>query len=243
MLPIPDKSLFPGTGPGGNGMPEKMRSQGQWLAAIKTLGCMSCHQLGNKPTRHISKDLGRFDSSYPAWMHRLQIGPAAEIMVRNIGEIDTTRALRNFADWTDKIAAGALPQAKPARPSGVERNVVITLWDWADPKEYLHDEIATDKRNPTLNANGKIYGATEDSTDLVPVLDPGPHGVADRSTCATPTRRRHVHLDGQFPAAVALLGHREMWDAQTTPHNPMFDHSGRIWLTTRIRQAEHARLL
>ena len=32
MLKIPDKSEFPGTGPKGNGMPEKLKSQGQWLA-------------------------------------------------------------------------------------------------------------------------------------------------------------------------------------------------------------------
>src|SRR5262249_30671174 len=74
MLRIPDKSLFPGTGAGGNGMSERVRSQGQWLAGVKTLGCGSCHQIGNKPTRQISKELGSFDSSYAAWMRRLQIG-------------------------------------------------------------------------------------------------------------------------------------------------------------------------
>jgi hypothetical protein len=37
---------------------------------------------------------------------------------------------------------------------------VVTLWDWADPKVYLHDAISTDKRNPTVNANGPIYDQT-----------------------------------------------------------------------------------
>ena len=32
MLKIPDKSEFPGTGEEGNGMPEKLKSQGQWLS-------------------------------------------------------------------------------------------------------------------------------------------------------------------------------------------------------------------
>src|SRR5438552_3043541 len=63
MLEIPDKSLFPGTGPNGNGMPERIKSQGQWIATLKTHGCNSCHQVGNKPTRTISKALGEFDSS------------------------------------------------------------------------------------------------------------------------------------------------------------------------------------
>jgi hypothetical protein len=46
-------------------------------------------------------------------------------MVTNIGRLDTQRALKLFADWTDRIAAGALPQAAPQRPQGVERNVVV----------------------------------------------------------------------------------------------------------------------
>ncbi len=46
------------------------------------------------------------------------------------------------------------------------------MWDWSTPKDYLHDAISTDKRNPTVNANGLIYGSPEESTDMVPVLDP-----------------------------------------------------------------------
>ena len=36
----------------------------------------------------------------------------------------------------------------------------------------MHDEIASDKRDPTVNAGGPIYGATEESTQDLPVLDP-----------------------------------------------------------------------
>ena len=43
------------------------------------------------------------------------------------------------------------------------------------PKAYLHDEIATDRRNPTVNAHGPLYGSPEESTDLVPILDPIRH--------------------------------------------------------------------
>ena len=79
----------------------------------------------------------------------------------------------NFGDWTDRIAKPASSRSrKPPRPQGVERNVVITEWDWRPPTTYLHDEISTDKRNPTLNAYGKIYGSPEESSDYIPVLDP-----------------------------------------------------------------------
>ena len=49
---------------------------------------------------------------------------------------------------------------------------MVSVWDWSSPKAYLHDEISTDKRKPTVNAYGKLYGSTEESTDFFPVLDP-----------------------------------------------------------------------
>ena len=171
LLHVPEKSEFPGTGPKGNGIPENMKSQGQWLHLLKTDSCWSCHQMGDKATREIPKNLGHFDSSTAAWARRLLSGQAGNNMINGLGQLGPERALKMFADWSDRIAAGELPPIPP-RPQGVERNVVITEWDWADPKAYLHDEIATDKRNPTLNANGRIYGAAELSVDYLPTLDP-----------------------------------------------------------------------
>src|SRR5262245_15922165 len=172
MLKVTAKSEFPGTGRNGNGMPEDLKSQAQWLDIVKTNGCYGCHQMGNNATRTIPKEFGHFKTSVEAWERRIQSGQAMTQMVTNIGRLDTQRAFKLFADWTNRVAAGELPASKPSRPQGVERNVVITLWDWAGPKDYLHDEISTDRRNPTINANGMIYGATEESTDLMPVLDP-----------------------------------------------------------------------
>ena len=71
-----------------------------------------------------------------------------------------------LADWTTRIQQGELPTEAPARPQGIERNIVVTQWDWADPKAYLHDEIATDKRNPTVNAYGPLYGSPEESATI-----------------------------------------------------------------------------
>src|SRR5499427_9623200 len=63
MLGIPDKSHFPGTGEKGNGIPENLKRQEQWLDVVKTNGCVTCHQLGNKATRTIPKQLGEFKTS------------------------------------------------------------------------------------------------------------------------------------------------------------------------------------
>jgi hypothetical protein len=240
MLHIPEKGMFPGkgSGPNGNGMSESVKTQGHWLAILKTHACNSCHQLGNKPTRTISPALGEFKSSYDAWAHRVQVGPAAEVMVRDIGHIDTPLALKNFADWTDRIAKGELPKTKPDRPQGVERNVVVTMWDWGDAKTYLHDEIATDKRNPTVNAWGKLYSSTEDSTDNMPVLDPKTNSVSylKMTPRDADTPAGSFIQTGKFQAQPSpYWGTEKIWHSQTTVHNPMFDQDGRVWLTARIR--------
>ncbi len=83
---------------------------------------------------------------------------------------------RMFADWTDQIAAGAVPKQVPPRPSGLERNVVVTLWDWAVPTGGRSDGAASDDRIGTNNANGPIWGVIQ-SDDLLVSIDP----VANRA--------------------------------------------------------------
>ena len=118
MLKIPDKSEFPGTGEKGNGMPEKLKHQAQWLDVVKTNGCNTCHQLGNKATRTIAKQLGEFKSSSEAWQRRILSGQAMTSMLSAVDRIDSNRAMALFGDWTDRIAAGEVPKSKPPRPAG-----------------------------------------------------------------------------------------------------------------------------
>jgi hypothetical protein len=233
LLKIPDKSQFPGTGPEGNGMPKNVRSQGQWLDIVKTDGCYTCHQLGDKATREIPAALGHSDSSTEAWERRIQAGQAMTSMVNNIARLDTQPALKLFADWTDRIKAGELPKETPTRPQGVERNIVVTLWDWAGPTHYLHDEVSTDRRNPTVNANGKLYGSTEESTDLVPILDPM---ASAKSNFRMPVLDPKTPSTADLPLGLSpYWGDKPIWDAKTSIHNPMFDAKGRVWFTARIR--------
>jgi hypothetical protein len=237
MLKVPDKSEFPGTGPNGNGIAEAMKTQNQWLDIVKTDGCYTCHQLGNKATRTIPKELGEFPSSEEAWARRIQSGQAMTQMVNNMGRLGPTRGFKLFADWTDRIATGQLPASQPSRPQGMERNVVITLWDWATPKAYLHDEVATDKRNPTVNANGLLYGAPEESTDLAPTLDPVRHMA---SQVKMPVRDPQTPSSKQNPMLPSpYWGEEIIWDSQTSMHNPMFDEQGQIWFTSRVRPPDN----
>ena len=237
MLKIPDKTLFPGTGETGNGMPEKLRHQEQWLDVVKTNGCNTCHQLGNKATRTIPKELGTFKNPADAWQRRIVSGQAMTSMLNAMNRIEPKLAAQLYGDWTDRIAAGALPNAKPARPQGVERNVVVTVWDWSNPRAYLHDEISTDKRNPTVNANGPIFGATELSTDLVPVLDPVRHRAFEIKHPVRDPNTPSARTDALTPSP--YWGAEPIWDSQSNQHNPMMDEKARVWFTARIRPPDN----
>ena len=236
MLKVPEKSEFPGKGLP-NGLPERLTSQGQWLDMVKTNGCYACHQLGNKLTRTLPKGLGPFNTSVEAWTRRVLSGQAMTQMGDRLGKMDAQRAIALFAEWSDRIAAGELPKTRPERPQGVERNVVVTLWDWGRPDAYLHDQISTDKRNPTINANGLIYGSPEDSTDFVPMLDPVRHVASEVKhpvrDAKTPTSKNDPMLPSQF------WGASPPWDSQTVNHNLMFDERGRVWFTPRVRHPDN----
>ena len=232
MLQIPDKSQFPGTGAQGNGIAPAMKTQAQWIDTVKN-SCQSCHALGSKGVRTIPKEWGHFDNSVQAWTKRLQAGQAETNMAVTLGRLGPKKALALFADWTDRIAAGELPSSKPQRPQGVERNVVISMWEWSTPKAYLHDAISTDKRNPRVNANGLIYGSPEESTDMVPVLNPLTNEA---------WQIKHPYRDANTPSSLdyphghsVYWGDQQIWDGHTTIHNPMFDEKGRVWFTTRVR--------
>ncbi len=217
MLRIPEGGDFPGTGPQGNGISPNVKSQSEWIRLIKSGGCTACHQLGTQGTREIPKALGTFPSLVHAWDRRIQSGQAGGNMVGGLNQLGKERALLLFADWTDRINRGEVPPA-PSRPQGVERNVVITMWDWADPKSYLHDVVSTDRRKPTLNANGLLYGALELSADYTPVLDPVKNTI-DRSS-ADGARSQHAADAPEDAGAVPVLRRGSDLDEQEQRPQP-----------------------
>ncbi len=234
MLTIPDQSQFSGP-KRDESMPESITAQWEWLNTIKTTGCIACHGIGTLGTRTIPAALGHFDSSADAWARRVQSGQAATTMANAISRLDPQLAFKHFGAWTDRIAKGELPFAKPPRPQGVERNVVLTLWDWSRPTAYLHDLTPTDRRNPTVNANGKLYGTAEKSTDYLPVLDPA-HNSA--SEIKHPVRDPNTPTTKAAPMEPSpYWGAEPIWDSESVTHNPMMDEKGRVWFTVRIRPA------
>lgn len=237
LLEVPGKGEFPGTGPNGNGFSPDIKTQADFLRNIKSGNCMACHQLGSKGTREIPDALGTFDSSYDAWARRIQSGQAGASMINGLQRIGFEGSIEMFADWTDRIAGGEVPETPP-RPQGLERNVVITQWDWADPKAYLHDLVSTDRRDPTVNPNGKIYGALEASADYLPVLDPVTHEISQVPlTVRDPSTEPASGPD--MPQPSPYWGDEAIWNSKTNVHNPMLDAAGRVWITAAVRPPDN----
>jgi hypothetical protein len=233
MMKIPDKSEFGGKGK----IPAKM-TQNEYLNLVKSNGCANCHSIGNRSMRtfpdNVPFPLGKFATSEEAWLRRIQSGqgghPMFETAIKQLGG----ESLRFLADWTDRIAKGELPHTKPTRPQGVERNIVVTTWDWLDDKHYLHDLIASDRRFPNVNAYGPVYGSTELSVDIIPIVNPKTHTA---KSFPTPVR------DPDTPVAMEegpmqpspYWGNERIWTSKANNHNGMFDRKGRVWFAAAVR--------
>jgi hypothetical protein len=234
MMKIPPADAFGGK----SGIPENI-TQADWLRQMNNVDCIGCHQLGQESTRTVPAQFGKL-SGEEAWMRRTQSGQAGEMMTNRLAGQFGGVPYKYFGDWTDRVAKGELPKNKPPRPQGVERSVVITWWEWSTPDKYLHDLISSDRRHPTVNAYGPLFGSPEYSTDNMPILDPKTNTV---SFFKLPVRDADMPLSlGPGHAASlkpmqpsAYWGDRQLWDTRANNHNSMVGKDGRLWLAAAFR--------
>ncbi|HTM09695.1 MAG TPA: carboxypeptidase-like regulatory domain-containing protein [Verrucomicrobiae bacterium] len=239
MMKIPAPSEFGGKG----NIPAKLK-QNDWINSMKSNGCIGCHQIGQESTRtfpaNVPYPLGKFGSSQEGWIRRIQSGQSGESMFNTLMNEMGGAPAEYLADWTDRIAKGELPHATPPRPQGIERNIVVTTWDWMDAKHYLHDLIASDRRKPTVNAYGPLFGSAEYSTDLIPILDPVKNTAktfkAPVRDANTPEALGPGHAaSAQAMQPSAYWGPEKVWDTKVNNHNGMIDSKGRVWFAAVVR--------
>ena len=214
--------------------PDTYANQGEWLSDFK--GCWTCHNMGSKATRELPPNLGKFSSSTAAWQRFISSGQVGRGMMNTIDHMGRARTLAMYADWGDRIARGEVPP-KPPRPQGVERNVVLTEYDWSVRASFLHALISTDKRNPTVNADGGIYGAVwsegalaavypaENTKEMIPVPLPNEE---DRPKLPRTSPRSQVEPSLYF-------GNELVWDDPVNPGPITMDEKGRVWFNVENR--------
>src|SRR5262252_6173629 len=237
MLKIPPASDF-----GGSTDIPKNITQDNWLRQMNNIDCIGCHQLGQEATRTIPAALGKFDSGTEAWQRRIQSGQSGEMMTNRIAGQFGGVPYKYFGEWTDRVAKGELPKNKPPRPEGEERNVVVTSWEWSTPDKYLHDLISSDRRYPTVNAYGPLFGSPEYSTDNMPILDPKTNKVSyfkmpvadpEAPESLGPPLHASASMKPMLPSA--YWGDEKIWSQKANNHNGMFDKKGRVWFAAAVR--------
>ena len=242
LISVPEKADFPGTGARGNGISPQMKTQGQFLAWLKNGSCYTCHQLGDRPTREVPKELGSFATTRDAWFRRIQSGQAGSDMVREMGLLGMERALNMFANWTDRIVSGEVPAAPP-RPQGLERNIVITQWNWGDEAIWTS---RSDVHNPMLDSQGRLWltarirtpnapayckaGSTHPSAKRFPI-DMSVRQVA----LYDPKTKKITYIDTCFDTHHLMFGE----DANNTLWFNGYDSRYLGWLNTKMFDETH----
>jgi hypothetical protein len=193
--------------------------------------------MGTKMMREIEPNLGTFDSPSLAWERRILSGQDGFRMKITMDRFGHDRGLAMFADWTNRIAAGELPPAAPPRPQGIERNVVVTLWEVDTDKSFIHDIVSTSELNPTENAYGTVYASDFLSGELwalnlkdnskTMIRVPVRH-EADRKLMA-PTMPQNE------TAPSPVWGNELIWNDTNYIGMPHMDSKGRLWLHAQTR--------
>ncbi len=226
MMRIPEAGEFPGTGPQGNGINPEHQEPGGVDADDQVGRLHRVPSARHQGDARNSEGARHFPSLQHAWERRLASGQAGAQMLNGINNLGKERALLLFADWTDRINRGEVPPAPP-RPQGVERNVVITMWDWADPKvvparrgvdrspQPDGEREWTALRRARAERRLRAGARSEDAHDQ----------LGFRSASAIPTRRRPRR---RWPAPSPYFGEEPIWTSKNNVHNPMLDEKGRL---------------
>jgi len=193
-------------------------------ASFKTDGCFHCHAVGGKARRAPSrKRLGKFSNGYEAWTRRIQSGQASKDMVETIERFGTERGLKILGDLrpTGLQPASCRPSSRRVRKA-LERNVVITVWDWSGPK----DLTSTTRSPPTSASHGQSQWPRSmgrprtERGDFIPILDPVTHTATTVKLPVRDPKTPSASSTAMF-AASPYWGDEKLWTPQTIPHSLM----------------------
>ena len=208
MLKIPEANLFPGTGL----RPATACRHDEGSGPVAPLPEDRQLQLLPPDRRQVDPHDSRF--ARPFQHRRRSLGTPHPVGPGEPADGQRHRQFRHGAraDRISAIGPTASPRANcPSRSRRVRSASSATSSSPSGTgtrrKAYLHDEIATDRRNPTVNAHGLIYGSPEAQLGLHSVARSGRQQVRpDQDRMARSEDADHE--DRSAIRRIALLGQR-----------------------------------
>ena len=199
--------------------------------AFNIKNCHDCHQLGDKATREIPAiHREGTTSSFEAWDKRTKIGPSGPAMnafFKSFGEYS-----KALPDWSDRVAKGEAPASVPPRPAGIERNIVVSLWDWGTPKDGRSDSEASNTRDGTVNAYGPVFGVSE-MTDNLNILDPKTNSV---QIVKVPTEAPVLASPFNAATNASPTFGEDIWKRRADPRSVAVLGNGKVLIAARLRE-------
>ena len=119
--------------------------------------CFTCHQFGDKATRETPKSLGTFANSHDAWLRRIQSGQVGR---RHGEDVQHARHPARPSRCSQTGRTGS-PRASCRRRRRDRRasSGTSSSRNGTGGRQDISPRLAvTDRRNPTVNANGPVYG-------------------------------------------------------------------------------------
>jgi streptogramin lyase len=215
----------------------KIQTQAEWVRLIKADWIRQ--QYGLKPMRELHPDNPAFKA--------LGLRTTLDVLnyMRDAGQYVEFGGFANFdqlgavglpiyAKWIDAIRAGAIPEAPP-RPRGAERNIVVTTWDAGAFTAFSHDIVVSDKRNPSVNANGSVYFG-DWHNDSFTTIDPKGNSDTTIPVPSTDPRSSFQPFTRQSGWAnpSPTWGHEIIVDDRIASSSLTMDQRGRVWLSARV---------
>ena len=203
-------------------------------AGVRASSCLTCHQLGSKATREVPAKLqSGTASSLDIMRSRMSLGPSGPSMLMYFDQLgpDVQKA---YIDWYDRIGKGEAPKVAPSRPVGVERNLVLTMWDWGSEIDGRTDMVASNVHNATINAGGRVYGVSQ-MTDSLTIVDP-----VENQASIVKVPSGAPPLVGGFSAAPNASNHfgRDAWKRSADVRSLALDTKNRAWVGARFRSED-----
>ena len=170
---------------------------------MKNIGCIGCHQLGQDCDPHDPRGaLASSSRGKKPGCAASQSGQAGEQMIEPTRGQLRRRAVQvsRRLDRPHRQGRAAAEQARRGRRASSATSS-SRPGNGATEKHYLHDLIASDRRNPTVNAYGPLYGSPEYATDNMPILDPKTNKVTFFKTAGARSEHAGVARPGHAAAA------------------------------------------